>query len=78
VQGVGFRWFVLLSARRLGVRGTVRNLRDGRVEFVAQGDGRDVERLIGSVREGPAGSCVEDVELDESTPAERYDEFTIR
>jgi len=37
VQGVGFRYFVLRQARSLGLRGYVRNLPDGRVEFLLQG-----------------------------------------
>ncbi len=46
VQGVGFRWWTSARARELGLVGHARNLSDGRVEVVAQGDGAAVERLV--------------------------------
>ena len=45
VQGVGFRYFTVTQARRLGVRGWVRNCRDGSVELEAQGSSDAVEQL---------------------------------
>ncbi len=58
VQGVGFRWFVLHRARALGVAGWVRNTRDGRVEFYAQGDPEAVERFVETVGVGPPAAKV--------------------
>ena len=61
VQGVGFRWFVRERARRLGLAGWVRNLRDGSVEVAAAGDQGQLDLLVGELRRGPQGAAVEDV-----------------
>ena len=50
VQGVGFRWRAVEASRGLAVTGFVRNLRDGRVELVAEGGRSEVERLLAAVR----------------------------
>jgi acylphosphatase len=45
VQGVGFRATTLHTARRLGLKGIVRNLPDGSVEIYAQGKREDIDQL---------------------------------
>jgi acylphosphatase len=62
VQGVGFRWFVREEALRLGLRGWVRNRRDGTVEVQVEGSRRDLDALLAALRRGPAGAEVTDVE----------------
>ena len=62
VQGVGFRWATVREARRLGLRGSVRNDPDGSVEVVAAGAAADVERLRSWLSEGPPPARVERVE----------------
>lgn len=52
VQGVGFRWWVRARALELGLVGSATNLRDGRVEVVAEGRRVDCERLLEQMR-GP-------------------------
>jgi len=64
VQGVGFRFFALQQAQRSGVAGWARNLPDGRVEVVAEGDSRALDEFMASVRRGPAGARVEDVRVE--------------
>ena len=64
VQGVGFRWFLIDHARPLGVRGWVRNRRDGTVEITAEGERRSLEELLDVARSGPPGAAVTDVEID--------------
>ena len=59
VQGVGFRYSMLAQARRLGVTGWVRNLRDGRVEAWVAGDPEQIEAMLAWSRIGPAGGNVE-------------------
>lgn len=62
VQGVGFRWFVRERARRLGLSGWVRNLRDGSVEVAASGDAVQLELLRRELERGPSGASVDAVE----------------
>ncbi len=65
VQGVFFRAWAAEQARRLGVRGWVRNRSDGSVELEAYGDSESVEALIARCREGPPSARVERVETEE-------------
>ena len=53
VQGVGFRFWTRAQARSLGLVGHAKNLPDGRVEVVVQGDGGAVDRLIALLQEDP-------------------------
>jgi acylphosphatase len=62
VQGVGFRYSMQSEATRLGVRGWVRNRRDGSVEAVVQGEASAVEALVAWAREGPPGARVSDLQ----------------
>lgn len=61
VQGVGYRWFIRETARRLELRGWVRNRADGSVEIVASGDASAVNALAATVRTGPPGAHVTSV-----------------
>jgi acylphosphatase len=58
VQGVGFRFFAERAAREAGVRGWVRNLPDGSVETVAEGQEEAVAVYLDRLRRGPMGSKV--------------------
>lgn len=53
VQGVGFRYFVMREAMKLGLRGTVRNTNEGAVEVVAAGSPCALEQLEQCLRVGP-------------------------
>lgn len=53
VQGVGYRFYVTRIARRLGLKGWVRNLRDGCVEAIVEGEKEKIDEWIDDVREGP-------------------------
>ena len=77
VQRVGFRFFVLDAAQREGVRGLVRNLADGRVEVVAEGDAEAVFHFELAVRRGPLGARVDDVETDMLDPSGRFVAFSV-
>lgn len=64
VQGVFFRNWTMDRALALGVRGWVRNRRDGSVELVAFGDEGAVEALVAACRAGPPAARVERVEVE--------------
>ena len=68
VQGIGFRAFVLHHARALGVGGTVANRPDGSVECVAEGSRPAVDALVESLRRGPWGARVDNLELRNEEP----------
>ncbi len=68
VQGVGFRWAAQKEAERLGLVGSVRNLRDGAVEAEAQGDGDAVDRFAAWLAHGPRWARVTEV-TSEDLPA---------
>ena len=78
VQGVGFRWFTHDAAAREGVNGWVRNLADGSVEVVVEGDITAVDRVEAKLRRGPSGARVEHVEVEEQVPHGRPAGFEIR
>jgi acylphosphatase len=69
VQGVWFRGACAEQARLLGVTGWARNLPDGRVEVVAEGDAEAVERLVRWCHQGPPAARVAAVEDHAEPPA---------
>ena len=77
VQGVGFRFFTQDIAQREGLTGIVRNLADGRVEVVAEGDADSLTRLEAALRRGPSHARVADVDVDDLAPSGRYLGFSV-
>jgi len=78
VQGVGFRYFVMRHAQAEKLYGYVRNLNDGRVEFVLQGDVDSVARVLGQIRVGPDYSQVRELQLSDTDEFPGLNEFIIR
>lgn len=77
VQGVFFRSRTEAKARKIGVAGWVRNLRDGRVEAVFEGDREAVEEMVSFCKTGPPGALVEDIEVRWEAYTGEYRDFTI-
>jgi len=78
VQGVGFRYFVLHHARRLGIKGYVRNNPDGSVEAVVEGTPAAVEELISLIRIGPRAARIERVDVQWREAVGEFTGFEIR
>jgi acylphosphatase len=77
VQGVGYRFFAQRSAARHQVRGYVKNLEDGRVESLAEGNEKAVEAFKHDLTAGPTYSQVEEIEEIVLEPTRLYSSFRI-
>jgi len=77
VQGVGFRYFVRQQAEELGLVGWVRNLRDGRVELVAEGRRELLQQLAEALRRGPPGAQVDEAILDWVEASGEFSQFSV-
>jgi acylphosphatase len=78
VQGVGYRYFTREQAVQLGVRGWVRNLPDGSVEFHAEGDDGPVDELLRRLKSGPTSGRVDRLAGDWLPEPQRFARFEIR
>lgn len=77
VQGVFFRYETKVRAIRNKVTGWVRNLPDGRVEAVFEGEKEAVEAMIEFCQRGPPGARVEKVEVKWEEPTGEFEDFRI-
>jgi len=78
VQGVFFRDSTAHMARNVGVTGWVRNLPDGRVEAVFQGEREPCEKALEWVRIGPPSARVSNVEARWEEEQEGVNDFRVR
>ncbi|MBP7310472.1 MAG: acylphosphatase [Candidatus Cloacimonetes bacterium] len=78
VQGVGYRWFVQHSALRFGVCGYVRNLYDGSVFILAQGEENVLEQFREAIRTGSHYARVDSLETNTLENAKIYHDFEIK
>lgn len=78
VQGVSYRASTRDQARRLGVRGWVRNLASGEVEAVAEAPPEVLERFIAWCQHGPDEAQVSAVEVEEAPATEPLAGFEVR
>lgn len=72
VQGVGYRYFALRVAERLGVAGYAKNLRDGRVEVYAIGGEPELAELRPELERGPQGALVSSVSAEDAPLLEQF------
>ena len=77
VQGVFFRQKTRQQAENLGVKGWVKNLDDGKVEAVFEGEKEEVETLVAFCKKGPKGAIVKGFKLDWEEFSGEFDDFEV-
>jgi len=77
VQGVFFRQALKVMAKKNQVHGWVRNLKDGRVEAVLEGEDENVGKLVEWCHGGPANARVEDVEINNEKYTGEFTKFDV-
>jgi acylphosphatase len=78
VQGVGYRYYALRAAERLGLTGYARNLFSGEVEVVAEGAPELLRELLDELRRGPGGALVRAVNVRWGDATHAYPHFDVR
>ena len=78
VQGVGYRYFCYREALRRGLTGWVKNMPDGSVAAVAEGNRGMVNDLIEELRRGPFGARVTEIETDWQSYTGQHKSFEIQ
>ncbi|NBD33250.1 MAG: acylphosphatase [Cyanobacteria bacterium] len=76
VQGVGYRLSTQSEAVKLGIKGWVRNVFDGSVEAVFEGEKKAVAQMIQWCHQGPPAAVVKNVQVEYETP-EGLPEFQV-
>ena len=77
VQGVGFRYSVRILVNGFEATGTVRNLADGRVELIAEGERAELEGLLEAIRQSDVGRFVRREQLDWTDAINEFRSFEI-
>jgi len=78
VQGIGFRFNTRIKARNLGLTGWVRNLSDGNVEAVFEGEENKVREIIDWCKKGPFLARVDNVKVDFNEYKGEFEGFESR
>lgn len=78
VQGVGYRFFATRVARRLGLKGWIKNNRDGTVEAAVEGDSKVIDQWIKELKEGPRYAEVTSIDQDRREATGQFGEFDVR
>lgn len=78
VQGVCYRQGTFYQAVELGLKGWVRNLTNGAVEAVFEGDESSVEKMLAWCKEGPVMAKVSHMEIDRQPCLDSFDDFKIK
>ena len=76
VQGVGFRNFVFLHAKKLNIRGYIKNNPDGTVEAVFEGDEDNINKMIELCKRGPERARVDKIDIKD-IEINNYQDFKI-
>ncbi|HET7707852.1 MAG TPA: acylphosphatase [Thermoanaerobaculia bacterium] len=78
VQGVGYRFFATRVARRLGLKGTIQNLRDGSVEAMVEGEKKTIDQWIEELKEGPRYAEVNRIDQETKEFTGRLPDFDVK
>jgi len=78
VQGVAFRYYARSMACRLGVKGWIRNMINGDVEVMAEGNKENISRMIEWCKKGPRMAHVEDITLSWLPYTGEFLDFNIK
>jgi acylphosphatase len=78
VQGVSFRYYTQHRATELGLTGYVRNLWDGTVQVIAEGQQPELETLLAFLRVGPRAALVTQVDARWTASTSDFDRFEVR
>lgn len=77
VQGVGMRYFIQQTALSYQLTGHVRNLPDGRVEALLEGEENKVQQAIAIMRNGPRAAAIKDIAIEQVENSKHSDGFRI-
>ena len=78
VQGVGYRFFATRVARRLGLKGSIQNQRDGSVEAIVEGDKKAIDEWIEELKEGPRYAEVTRIDQETKDFTGRLGDFDVK
>ena len=77
VQGINFRFFTKKKADELGIKGYIKNLENGNVEAIFQGDEDSIKKIINWCKKGPSSAKVDSIEINQIKLEKEYKEFKI-
>jgi len=77
VQGVGYRFFATRVARRLGLKGSIQNTRDGSVEAIVEGEKKAIDEWIEELKEGPRYAEVTRIDQETKDFTGRLGDFDV-
>jgi len=78
VQGVSYRYFTSRTAESLGLTGWVRNLPNGDVEAIFEGQRSEIQKIIAWCQEGPPAAQVDEVLIDWEDGRNEFSDFSVR
>ncbi len=78
VQGVGYRFFATRVARRLGLKGSIQNNRDGSVDAVVEGEKNVIDEWVEELREGPRYAEVTKIDQETKDFTGRLGDFDVK
>jgi acylphosphatase len=78
VQGVGYRFFATRVARRLGLKGSIQNERDGTVEALVEGESGAIDDWVEELKEGPRYAEVTKIDQESRDYTGKLGDFDVK